>query len=128
MHLKAFSGWLLLAPVLGSALAAHTEQEVFSGWDATLETPGQIPIGKPHLPHHEGPAESTGTIYQALANDTRYISLTLDSFACISRSYESYRFTLITKALTFVEDIGALLNDSSSTYVDRISTQKTFID
>ncbi|KJA24634.1 hypothetical protein HYPSUDRAFT_76424 [Hypholoma sublateritium FD-334 SS-4] len=95
MHLKAFSGWLLLAPVLGSALAAHTEQEVFAGWDSPLETPGQVPIGKPHRPQHEAPAESTGTIYQTLANDTK--------------------FTLITKAITFVEDIGALLNDSSST-------------
>ena len=88
MHLKAFSGWLFLAPVLGSALAGHAEQEVLAGWDSTLETTEQVPIERPHFPPHRGPAESTGTIYQALANDTRY-GFALGSFACDSCFFES---------------------------------------
>jgi uncharacterized surface protein with fasciclin (FAS1) repeats len=55
---------------------------------------GQYPVhdGPDHHPHH--PKEVNGTIYEFLSN--------------------SPKFTLVTKALKFEENIAALLNDSSS--------------
>ncbi|KAF8964070.1 FAS1 domain-containing protein [Flammula alnicola] len=86
---------------LGSSLALHlglhgelhtTDNEISATRFYAQEEQQPIFPGKPHHPHDTEPPSST--IYEVLANDSR--------------------FSLVTKALNFVEDVATLLNDSSA--------------
>jgi len=60
-----------------------------------------------------GGKSRTGTIYSILSNDPRFVfrwSQTSQSKILII----VFRFSLVTKALNFVEDVASFLNDSSS--------------
>ncbi|KJA27332.1 hypothetical protein HYPSUDRAFT_35183 [Hypholoma sublateritium FD-334 SS-4] len=93
MRFRDLSYWLLFTSLIRSSSAAHTNQEgLVQLWNdpSEIHWSTRTSISKDH--HNAEPAAST--IYGVLSSDPR--------------------FSLITKAITFVEDIAAILKDSTS--------------
>lgn len=110
--MRSKSLWLSLGISLGSCLAFSPgqdhqassnvrfgPQEVQENFDvATLDG-----SGKAH----------TGTIYSILSNDPRFVFMWSQG-SRLKTLIIVFRFSLVTKALNFVEDVASFLNDSSS--------------
>ncbi|KIM49039.1 hypothetical protein M413DRAFT_59534 [Hebeloma cylindrosporum] len=108
MHFKSL--WLSLGIPLGSCLvfAPGQDHQVSSNvrFDSQ-EAQQTLDVAA----FHGGSKAHTGTVYGIISNDPRFVFRwskiqLIEGFV--------FRFSLITKALNFVEDVASFLNDSSS--------------
>lgn len=110
--MRSRSLWLSLGIPLGSCLAFTPGQDHQASSNVRF-SPQEVQETFDVAAFHGGAKSHTGTIYSILSNDPRFV-FRWSQTSRLKTLTIVFRFSLITKALNFVEDVASFLNDPSS--------------